>query len=109
MNRPPNLARSWPVLLPALAITFLLLSGFAGLSIAVFSLVLYGSTRFRLPLEPFAILFAAAFLAAGERRWGRRRIALAAGLLFGANLLLYWQDQALRTLILSVLNDWGLR
>lgn len=87
---------------------FLLLSVFTGVSLAAFCLVLYGSVRFRLPLEPFFILFAAAAGADLVARYGRR----AWGWLGGAvvsNLALYWQGEALRGLMLAWLRAWGLK
>jgi hypothetical protein len=87
----------------------LLLSAFIGLSVAAFSLLLYGSTRFRLPMEPFFLLFAAAFLRQAWDTWGRRRFwAMVAGVA-GLNLVLYWQDEAVRALLLAWLRAWGLK
>jgi hypothetical protein len=87
---------------------FLLLSVFAGVSLAAFCLVLYGSVRFRLPLEPFFILFAAA--AGGDlvARYGRRAWWWLGGAV-ALNLILYWQDEALRGLALTWLQAWGLK
>jgi len=88
---------------------FLLLSSFAAISLLAFSFVLYGSTRFRLPLEPFFLLFAAAFVQDAWNRWGTRRTGglLAAALL--VNLFLYWGDERLRDLVLGLLRQWNLK
>jgi len=88
---------------------FLLLSCFAGLSLGLFCFVLYGSTRFRLPLEPFFILFAAAFVQEGQQRWGWRRLGAVLGGVAVANLLLNWNDEALRALVLQLLERWHLK
>ena len=87
---------------------FLLLSVFTGISLAAFCLVLYGSVRFRLPLEPFFILLAAA--AAGDlvARYGRRAYLLLGGMVV-LNLMCYWQDETLRALVLGGLRVWGLK
>ncbi|MBI2505753.1 MAG: glycosyltransferase family 39 protein [Candidatus Latescibacteria bacterium] len=87
---------------------FLLLSVFFGISLAAFCLVLYGSVRFRLPLEPFFILFAAAAAEDLVRRQGRRGWLLLGGAVV-ANLILYWQDEALRALVLEWLHRWQLK
>ena len=88
---------------------FLLLTCFAGLSLGLFCFALYGSTRFRLPLEPFFILFAAAFLQEGQQRWGWRQLGAVLGGVAVANLLLDWNDQALRALVLELLEQWYLK
>ena len=86
---------------------FLLLSSFAGISLLIFSFVLYGSTRFRLPLEPFFLLFAAAFIRDAWNCSRRTSGMLAAALL--VNLLLYWGDEPLRDLVLNLLREWNLK
>ena len=78
-------------------------------STAVFCLVLYGSTRFRLPLEPLFILFAAAFLHDCWRTRGPVLTAAAVGAFATLNGLLWWQSGALRPLVLQCLNAMGLR
>ena len=86
---------------------FLLLSSFTALSVGLFTFVLYGSTRFRLPLEPFFILFAVAFLHQYLSSSSRTRIA--ASFIVCANTLLFFFDEGLRTLVLQILHGWGLR
>ena len=79
------------------------------LSVVMFSTVLYGDARFRLPLEPFFILFAAACLRElADRRGGRRAWIWAVGVI-GFNLLVYWQDEALRSELLNLLYRWQLK
>lgn len=87
---------------------FLLLSVFSALSLAAFCLVLYGSVRFRLPLEPFFILFAAAAAEDLIRQQGRRAWLLLGGVV-AANLIFYWRDEALRALVLDFLRQWQLK
>lgn len=87
---------------------FLLLSVFSALSLAAFSLVLYGSVRFRLPLEPFFILFAAAAAVDMQARHGRRAWWWLGGAV-ALNLVCYWQGEALHGLMLEWLQRWGLK
>ena len=47
-------------------------SAFIGVSTLVFCTLLYGSTRFRLPLEPLLIGFAAVYLSDAWSRWSHR-------------------------------------
>lgn len=86
---------------------FLLLSSFSALSIFVFTFVLYGSTRFRLPLEPLFIIFAAAFL----HRYlaGGSRARIVASFIVCANVLLFSFDETLRTVVLHFLRGWDLK
>jgi 4-amino-4-deoxy-L-arabinose transferase-like glycosyltransferase len=88
---------------------FLLVSAYAGLSILVFCTLLYGSTRFRLPLEPFFLIFAAAFVRDAADRWGWRRVGGMAAAWVGLHLLLWGQDEALRALVLDWLDRLHLR
>jgi 4-amino-4-deoxy-L-arabinose transferase-like glycosyltransferase len=87
---------------------FLLLSGLIAFSLAAFCLVLYSSVRFRLPLEPFFILFAAAAAEDLVRRRGRRAWLLLGGAA-ALNLACWWQGEALRGLVLECLRGWGLK
>ena len=84
---------------------FLLLSIFSGTSLVVFCFILYGSVRFRLPLEPFFILFAAAAVQEELQRRGRR-VWMLFGAIVALNLIFYWQDKALRALVLEWLHRW---
>ena len=78
------------------------------LSAAVFCLVLYGSTRFRLPLEPLLLIFGAAAAHEGWRRGGRLfgGVCAAWAALHG---LVWWQQEAARSAVIAVLDGAGLR
>jgi 4-amino-4-deoxy-L-arabinose transferase-like glycosyltransferase len=89
-----------PLLLPSIFIT---------ISTAVFCTVLYGSTRFRLPMEPLFIAYAAVFLSAAWSRWGVRRWAIVVGGALTFNLLAWWGEEALRQLLVGGLDSFGLR
>jgi 4-amino-4-deoxy-L-arabinose transferase-like glycosyltransferase len=78
-------------------------------STAVFCFVLYGSTRFRLPLEPFFILFAAAFFHDCWRTRGPVVTAAATAAIATLNGLFWWQSDALRQVVLQCLTSMGLR
>ncbi|MFH1567349.1 MAG: hypothetical protein ABIL09_05055 [Gemmatimonadota bacterium] len=85
-----------------------LLAAAGALSLGAFTFALYGSTRFRLPLEPLFIVFAAAFV---RDLWDRRR-AVAAGWVGAAvavNALALWQQEALRRGLGGLLTGWGLK
>jgi hypothetical protein len=71
--------------------------------------VLYGSTRFRLPLEPFFILFAAAFFHDCWRTRGPVLTAAATVAIATLNGLFWWQSGALRQVVLQCLTSMGLR
>lgn len=88
---------------------YVALSCFIGVSLAVFCFLLYGSARFRLPFEPFFLLFAAAAYRDAERRWGRARALAAVGAWVGTNLLVYANDEALRAWVLARLRAFGLK
>lgn len=88
---------------------FAYLSSFIACSTLVFSAILYGSTRFRLPLEPLFIVFAAAYLSEATQRWDKRRLGRVLGTVIGGNLIVWWQQEPLRQLALSTLNYLNLR
>ncbi len=77
-------------------------------SVAVFCLVLYGSTRFRLPLEPFLLIFAAAAAHEGWRRRGRS-FAAVCGAWAALQGLVWWQEETARAAVIAVLEAGGLR
>ena len=79
------------------------------LSVVMFSTVLYGDARFRLPLEPFFILFAAGFLRELADRRGVCHAWIWAVGVVGFNLLVYWQDEAMRAGLLDLLYQWQLK
>ena len=78
------------------------------LSAAVFCLLLYGSTRFRLPLEPLLLIFAAAAAREGWRRGGRL-FAGACAAWAALQGLVWWQQEAARAALISLLDAAGLR
>lgn len=87
---------------------FRYLTAVCGLSIATFSLILYGSTRFRLPLEPFFILFAVVAAVLAWQRWGHRFavVAVAWGM---ANVGVRLFDEPVRAAVVSMLQAGGLK
>ncbi|MEW6750969.1 MAG: glycosyltransferase family 39 protein [Candidatus Latescibacterota bacterium] len=88
---------------------FVLLGAYTGISVLVFAFVLYGSTRFRLPLEPLFLLFAAAGAHGAAARWGGRKVLAIAAAVALANGALAWQEEALRQAVLRLLAAWGLK
>lgn len=88
---------------------FVLLSGYMALSLTVFCTALYAAARFRLPMEPFFLVFAAAWF---RDLWDTkpRRMALAVpGIAVAANGFLWWQDEALRDWLIMGLTAGGLK
>ncbi len=86
-----------------------LLSWTIAVQVLAFSLVLYGSTRFRLPLEPLFLVLAGLQLDDSRQRWGPRRLLAALAALVMLNLAAVWTQEALRGQVLQVLGDWGLK
>lgn len=84
-------------------------SAFIAISTFVFCAVLYGSTRFRLPLEPLFIAYAAAFLTDIWSRWSRRRFYLLVVTALCAHILVWWNEETLRRIVLVGLNGLELR
>jgi 4-amino-4-deoxy-L-arabinose transferase-like glycosyltransferase len=82
---------------------------FIGLSVVVFSFVLYGSTRFRLPLEPFFLVYAASLGRDLWDHWGWRRAGLLLGAALAVNLLAELGDERLRALVLALLAQGQLK
>lgn len=78
-------------------------------SVATFTLVLYGSTRFRLPLEPFFILYAGTWILEYIDRVRIRKAAAFVGAYFAANLLFAANADALRRALLSSLSILNLK
>ena len=114
----PEYNLSFMVILPLFAAGFLMFwrhRGFDLLAAAIvafvftFSTLLYGSARFRLPLEPLFILFASAFAHFAWQRWGAARTAaLLAGLVAANGFVWLWEDRA-RTALLGLLEAGGLK
>ncbi len=88
---------------------FFLLSTFMGLSLAVFCLLLYGSVRFRLPLEPFFCLFAATYVSARRPHWSAAHLLAVLGAVAGSNAILYFGSAPLRQWVLHALTWWNLK
>lgn len=78
-------------------------------SVLVFTFILYGSTRFRLPLEPFFILFAVSWCANYVRRAGVRSAGMVIAGYGALNLLVLMNAQALRASLLQLLESSGLK
>ncbi len=87
---------------------YLLLTSFMTACIAVFTLILYASVRFRLALEPFFVLYASSYLRDYWNRLGPERATRTVGLVVLINGLIWWQDEALRQLLLGVIRQWNL-
>ena len=106
------------VVLPLFAAGFLLFwrrRGFDLLAAVIvafvftFSTLLYGSARFRLPLEPLFILFAAAFAQFAWQRWGAGRTSALLGGLIAANGLVWLYEDRARAGLLGLLEAGGLK
>ena len=87
---------------------FRYLSAVSALSIVIFCLILYGSTRFRLPLEAFFLVFATAAVVDGWHRWGVR-FAAVCGAWVGCNALARLFDDSLRGAVIGLLRAGGLK
>ena len=88
---------------------FAYLSTFILLSTFVYSAILYGSVRFRLPLEPLFIAFAAVYLSDAVRDRSKQRLIKGLGVVVFTNLIVWWQQEFLRNSVLSILNYLELR
>ncbi len=88
---------------------FRLIVSFVGFSVLVFSFVLYGSTRFRLPLEPLLLLLAATVIVDGWDRLGPRRLTLLLTAAVAFNLLILWQENSVRRVVLRLLEGGGMK
>jgi hypothetical protein len=86
-----------------------LLSWTIAVQVLAFSLVLYGSTRFRLPLEPLFLVFAGLQLDDTRERWGQRRLLVALIVLVVLNLAAVWSQEGIRGQVLQVLGQGGLK
>jgi 4-amino-4-deoxy-L-arabinose transferase-like glycosyltransferase len=88
---------------------FLFPNVFIALSTLVFCAILYGSTRFRLPLEPLFIVYAAVFLTNAWDRWARSRFYSVVAVALFSNMFVWWNEEALRGVVLAGLDGMGLR
>ncbi|MBT3604345.1 MAG: hypothetical protein HN521_14910, partial [Candidatus Latescibacteria bacterium] len=86
---------------------FLLL--FMGLSVVVFSCLLYGAARFRLPLEAVFLVFVGAGFRYLINLWGIQKAMRIGGCVVLFHLLVDWQDIWLRGALLAVLRDFGMK
>jgi 4-amino-4-deoxy-L-arabinose transferase-like glycosyltransferase len=86
-----------------------LMSLFCAFSLAVFTFILYGSGRFRLPLEPFLLLFAAVAVQVAADYWGKRRAYGAFAAFVGFNFLLFLNSSALWGVVTGLLRAGGLK
>lgn len=86
---------------------FSLAGVYLAVSLFVFTFVLYGSARFRLPLETIFLLFAGAFVTDLAQRDSRRAV-LWVGLVVALNILLWAVETSLRNFVLTVLQAWDL-
>lgn len=82
-------------------------TGVCGLSLAVFCLLLYGSTRFRLPMEPIFLVYGAAAAVEGYHRLGRHRLAMVALGWSAVQALIWWQQESVRALVVELLTALG--
>jgi 4-amino-4-deoxy-L-arabinose transferase-like glycosyltransferase len=78
------------------------------LSVVTFSFVLYGSTRFRLPLEPLFLIFAVPWCLDYVRRAGRKAGWVLSSYVI-VNILIEVNEEALRSSLLSVLRSTDLK
>ena len=81
---------------------FRLIAIYIMLSVFLHTFVLYGSTRFRLPLEPFFLVFAGAFVSQLAHKT-RKAAVLWVGAIVALNILGYAIQDPLRSAVLSVL------
>ena len=87
---------------------FRLVGVYTVLSVLLYTFVLYGSTRFRLPLEPFFLMFAGAFVAEFAQKSRKGALFLVAAVV-AVNLLLYALQVPLRAAVLALLHAWNLK
>lgn len=87
---------------------FRLMTVVIAMSVATFSLILYGSTRFRLPLEPMFIVFASTWCADFVTRRGRSAVWILSSYA-ALNLVVKLNEETLRSSLLAVLKSVGLK
>lgn len=88
---------------------YLLLSLFMGLSVIVFSGLLYGAARFRLPLEAIFLIFVGAGFRYLMDRWGWQKMMRIGSGVALFHMLVDWQDVWLREALLVILRDFGMK
>ena len=87
---------------------FRLLGVYILLSVFLYTFVLYGSTRFRLPLEPFFLVFAGAYVSQLAQQT-RKGASLLVAAIVAINILFYTIQDPLRCAVLSVLSAGNLK
>ncbi len=80
---------------------------FIAISILVFCTLLYGSTRFRLPIEPLFIGFGATYIVESYMRWSKLRLFGFVYILL--HILIWFTQKEFRIIVLSFLDDLGLK
>tara|TARA_B100000902_G_C27297677_1_gene910961 strand:- start:1243 stop:2499 length:1257 start_codon:yes stop_codon:yes gene_type:complete len=80
---------------------------FIAISVLVFCMLLYGSTRFRLPIEPLFIGFGATYIVENCIRWLKLRLFTLIYILL--HILIWFAQEDLRMIVLSFLDKWGLK
>ncbi|MBT4096865.1 MAG: hypothetical protein HOE86_04435, partial [Gemmatimonadetes bacterium] len=85
------------------------ITSFAAVSLLVFSTLLYGSTRFRLPMEPLFLLYAGPVLHGIWSSHQRLRWVAGGTLWAGLNLLIWWQQETIHGLVVNGLQVSGLK
>jgi len=80
---------------------------FIAISIFVFCTLLYGSTRFRLPLEPLFIGFGALYIVDKWMQCSKHRVFVFGYVLF--HILIWFIEEEMRALVLALLQKLGLK
>ena len=86
---------------------FVLHSSFIAISVFVFCTLLYGSTRFRLPLEPLFIGFGALYIVDKWMQCSKHRVFVFGYVLF--HILIWFIEEEMRGLVLELLRLLGLK
>ena len=87
---------------------FMLIGVYILLSVFLYTFILYGSTRFRLPLEPFFLMFAGAHVSRLAQQT-RKGASLLVGAIVALNILFYAIQDPLRSAVLSILSAGNLK
>lgn len=88
---------------------FLLLTLYLAVSFVLFITVLYANSRFRLPLMPFFLIFASAGIRQMMDVLGLKKTGWLVGGLVSVNLLIAWQADPLRAVLLEALYGLNLK
>ena len=98
-----GLARMWR------STPYAYLTWYVAASLLLFCFVLYGSARFRLPMEPLFILYACAGAHAVRERWGTRALIKSATAVISLNGLIWFYDDTVRRVVVDWLTAVGLK